>query len=110
MLTPPHSLPALRHGTALHLLLEASHCYLANLLDAPAGVAPCAPVSQLEEQQELAQQPGGWLLEARLRRQNATGSTGLPVSVQVMALPWRDDIALAVMEALSKDESAALTP
>jgi fatty acid amide hydrolase len=110
VLTPPHSLPALKHGTALHLLLEASHCYLANLLDAPAGVAPCKPVTDAEERQELAQQPGRWSLEARLRRQNASDSAGLPVGVQVMARPWRDDIALAVMGALGKQESVTITP
>ncbi|TWT38242.1 Acylamidase [Posidoniimonas corsicana] len=100
VINPPHTLPALRHGSALHLLLEASHCYLANLLDAPAGVVPVGEVTAEDERAELAAGSGAWAVEDRLRRQNAAGSAGLPIGVQVMARPWRDDVALAVMSAL----------
>lgn len=100
VLGPPHSLPALRHDSALHLLLEASHCYLANLLDAPAGVVPAGRVTAADERAELAKPHSSWAVEGRLRRQNAAGSAGLPIGVQVMARPWRDDVALAVMSGL----------
>ncbi|WP_197528041.1 amidase [Posidoniimonas polymericola] len=102
VLAPPHSLPALRHGSALHLLLEGSHCYLANLLDAPAGVVPAGRVTAEDERAELAKPHSRWAVEGRLRRQNALGSAGLPIGVQVMARPWRDDVALAVMNRLEQ--------
>lgn len=102
ILTPPHSLPALRHDTGLHLLLEASHCYLANLLDAPAGVVPAGRVTPEQQQAEQDHCGGGLSLVARLRRENARQSEGLPIGVQVMSRPWRDDVALAVMAALEQ--------
>jgi fatty acid amide hydrolase len=99
ILSPPHALPALRHKTALPLLTAASHCFLANVLDAPSGVAPMDRVTGDEAAEELASRRGRSLYE-RLCRSNAQGSAGLPVGVQVTARPWRDDIVLAVMDAV----------
>ncbi|MCA9239237.1 MAG: hypothetical protein KDA37_03520 [Planctomycetales bacterium] len=100
VLTPPHATPALRHGTALHLLLGGSYCFLANLLDAPAGVLPAGSISDEDQQQELSQRRDWWELEQHYAKQNATGSAGLPVGVQVMSPPWRDELVFAVMAAL----------
>lgn len=103
-LSPVYGLPALRHGTALHLLRAASHTFLANLLDAPAGVAPWGSVTTEDEQAELAARPGQGLLGSlssdRYARENAQGSAGLPLAVEVMAPPRGDEVALAVMAGL----------
>ena len=35
------------------------------------------------------------------------GSVGLPVNVQVVTLPWRDEVCLRVMKELQKDQKAS---
>lgn len=97
---PPYAFPALRHGTALHLLLGASHCFLANLLDAPAGVVPWGVVTDDDEQSERATRRSSWAIPQRFAKQNAIGSSGLPLAVQVVSRPNREEIVLAVMNAL----------
>ncbi|MEM6331256.1 MAG: amidase family protein [Planctomycetota bacterium] len=99
MLSPAYGLPTLRHGTALHLVRAASHAFLANLLGAPAGVAPWGVVSAADEQAEAQGRTGVGLTE-HFARQNAAGSSGLPLAVQVAAAPGDDHIALALMAAL----------
>jgi fatty acid amide hydrolase len=42
----------------------------------------------------------GWDPVVRTARAVEAGSAGLPVGVQVVARPWREDVALAVMAAL----------
>ena len=103
VLSLPYGLPALRHGTALHLLMAASHSFLANLLDAPAGVVSVGRVSPDDEQQELAAGTGSWNLTSRFARQNAEGSTGLPLAVQLMARAGQDDTALAAMACVERE-------
>jgi Asp-tRNA(Asn)/Glu-tRNA(Gln) amidotransferase A subunit family amidase len=46
----------------------------------------------------------GWSLDGVVRDARAieAGSSGLPIGVQVVARPWREDVALAVMAALEK--------
>lgn len=100
-LSPTYGLPALRHGSAVHLLTAASHAFLANLLDAPTGVVPWGRITAADEEAEVsARDRGKWNLMYRFAKQNARGSTGLPLAVEVMA-PWgQDDVALGVMSAL----------
>jgi len=100
LLSLPYGLPALKHGTALHLLMAASHSFLANLLDAPAGVVPAGCISPEEEQRELTVRRSNWNLTSRFARQNAQDSTGLPLAVQLMAREGQDEIALAAMNAV----------
>ncbi len=40
LLFPPHALPALTHGASEYLAFAGGSCYLANLLDWPAGLFP----------------------------------------------------------------------
>lgn len=102
-LSPPYGLCAPRHVTAVHLLSAASHAFLANLLDAPAGVVPWGRVSAADEEAEAhLRSTNKWNLEQRFALQNARGSTGLPLAVEVMA-PWgQDDVALDVMEVVDQ--------
>lgn len=97
LVLPAHPLPALRHGTALDLLPAASYCYLANLLGAPAGVTPWTQVRDSEQTY-----PHGAKLDVVdcLARWTMKDSAGLPVGVQVIARPWEDHVALALMAAL----------
>ena len=102
VILPPHALPALKHGTALDLLPAASYCYLANLIGAPAGVVPWTMVFEDEQHYPSAYQVD---LVNRLANHTMVGSAGLPIGVQVVARPWADEIALAVMAKLERSAS-----
>ncbi len=58
----------------------------ANALQLPAGVVPVTTVRQGE-----GEDVSGDGRAAKLARANAEGSTGLPVGVQVIGLPWQDE-------------------
>lgn len=98
IICPPHALPAMPHVKAFDLLGAASYSMLINLLGLPSGTVATTRV--------VAGEDGG-RPESRDRvlhqaRETDVGSVGLPVGVQVSALPWREDVVLAVMGALEK--------
>lgn len=96
VLFPPHGLPALTHGSSANLLSAASYCFLPNLLGIPAGVVPVTIVQEDEE----SDRPEDLDATERTAKKVEQGSAGLPVGVQVAALPWREDIVLAIMRLL----------
>jgi fatty acid amide hydrolase len=98
VLLPPHALPAPQHGKPIDLVAGAESAYYANLLGWPAGVVPVTTVREEE-------QAGRERSRDVVRRQAAAvdaGSAGLPIGVQVMARPWREDIVLTVMAAIER--------
>jgi fatty acid amide hydrolase len=103
VILPPHALPALTHGASLHLPLAASYSFLANLIGFPAGVVPWTRVGADEE----SDRPRSLDATQRTATNVERGSAGLPVGVQVIGRPWREDIVLAIMAAL---EAAAPLP
>lgn len=84
---PVSAVPALRHGTAARLILAAAPCLLANLLDLPAGAVP---VTTVRPDEETGRPPSR---DPVLQAAAATdrGSRGLPIGVQVIATPTRDE-------------------
>lgn len=99
VVAPVSALPALRHGTGARLVLAAAPCLLANLLDLAAGAVPVTTV-RLDEQRDR-----GWSVDPVLRAAAATdlGSAGLPVGVQVIGCPGRDEAT--VLEVMRRIES-----
>jgi fatty acid amide hydrolase len=98
-LCPPHALPAMQHGKPIDLLVAASYAYLANFVGLPAGVVPITRVRAGED-------GGRHVAIDKVKRQAAAvdrGSAGLPIGVQVAALPWREDLVLALLRALEED-------
>ncbi|MCA9267705.1 MAG: hypothetical protein KDA41_04515, partial [Planctomycetales bacterium] len=96
VVAPPHALPAVRHGHGgPDLMPAAGYAFAMNLLGVPAGVVAAGRVRE----DEAAVTAGGDKF-AGLCRSTIRDSAGLPVGVQVAALPWREDIALCVMEHL----------
>jgi fatty acid amide hydrolase len=96
IICPPHALPATPHVKAFDLLAAASYSLLINLLGLPCGTVSITRVADGED---------GGRPDARdhvLRNAQRTdhGSVGLPIGVQVSALPWKEHIVLAVMAAL----------
>ena len=101
-LCPPHALPAPQHVKAIDLIPAASYAFIPNLLGVPAGTVSLTRVRPDEEPKPVGSR------DQTLRQASAVGrgSAGLPVGVQVGALPWREDIVLAVMGALEEDFQA----
>ncbi len=96
VLTPPHALAALKHGSGLDLLMAASYTYLPNLLGEPAGVVPWTTVRVGEQDED---RPRRDISQLRALRNTAT-SAGLPIGVQIFARGWREDIVLALLKIL----------
>ena len=72
-----------------------------NFLNLPAGVVPVTRVRADEESRDKR--------EERLDRTAARaeeGSAGLPIGVQVVARPYREDVVLALMMAIEKQARA----
>jgi fatty acid amide hydrolase len=85
----------LPHGASRDFSLGGTLSMRFNLLNFPAGVVP---VTRVLPDEELRAQPRG-----RLERAAAAvddGSAGLPVGVQIVARPWREDVCLRVMSAV----------
>lgn len=97
VLCPAHPTPAVPHGTSHDFTI--SFCYVAryNFLDMPAGVVPVTRVRADETHRERR--------EDRLDRRAAqieAHSEGLPLGVQVVARPWQEATALAIMRAIER--------
>ena len=98
ILCPPCALPALTHGSSNDLLTAGAYAALYNLLGYPAGVVPVTRVRQGEESDRKASRDIVQKVAARVE----AGSVGLPVGVQVVALPWQEHVALAAMKVIEK--------
>ena len=96
VLTPPCALPAFTHGAARDLGLAGSYSLLPNVLGFPAGVVPVTQVRADEAGTRAASRDTVERAAARVDRDSA----GLPAGVQVIARPWRDDVALAALRAI----------
>jgi fatty acid amide hydrolase len=101
IICPPYATVAPPHGYTLNLTPAASsYGLLYNLLGMPAGVVSVTTVQEGEEHDET--RPSSTDPADLAAVDVEKGSAGLPVSVQVVARHWREDIVLAVMEALEE--------
>ncbi len=109
VLCPPHATPALPHLGAKDFVLAGSPSMLWNIMQFPAGVVPVTRVRADETKREAKFDR----LET-LAAKVDDGSTGLPIGVQVVARPWREDLCLAAMQAIEDgvrgDREFPLTP
>ena len=84
-------------------------CYTAhwNVLDFPAGVVPVGAVTE-EDETALSSYPikDPWDKDVVSA---ARGGVGLPISVQVAALPWEDEICLRVMKEIELSVGCSLS-
>ena len=106
LLCPPYALPAPTHASpgSLNVTNAGSYAILSNVLGFPAGVAPVTRVHPGEESERSV---GNDSVE-RAARAVEMNSAGLPVGVQVVARPWREDIVLALMAALEEQIGVSL--
>lgn len=93
VISPACGLPAPHHGTAADLFDAFSYLTVANLFGLPAGVVAVTSVGATEETDRPPSRDASDRLAASVER----GSAGLPVAVQVIGRPWREDLVLATM-------------
>jgi len=101
LVCPPLATPALPHGGSKNFTLASSYAFVFNATQMPAGVVPVTRVAE----GETTRTPVGrdWI-ERRAAKVDAL-SLGLPVGVQVVARPWKDHVALAVMAGIEAEVS-----
>lgn len=92
---PPHATPALPHGASRDFTLGGALAMRYNLLNFPSGVVP---VTRVRPDETVRPDPRGRL--ARRAADVDRGSDGLPVGVQVVACPYREDVVLALMQTI----------
>ena len=97
VICPPYGLPALRHGRSVDAIHAASYAFWANVMEFPCGIVPVTTVS-VDETRPI--RPSTLDVVAREACRNEKDSEGLPVGVQVVARPWREDIVLAIMQSI----------
>jgi fatty acid amide hydrolase len=97
LLCPGYATPAVPHGASGDFSIGAVGTLRWNLLNRPAGVVPVTRVRPGETTRTDVRD--------RLDRRAAEidrGSEGLPVGVQLVAPPWREDVVLALMGAIER--------
>lgn len=92
VVSPAHATPALPHGASRDFTLGGALSMRFNLLNFPAGVVPVTRVRADETQRES---PRGRLEKRAAEIDHA--SAGLPIGVQIVARPYREDVVLALM-------------
>lgn len=109
VICPPHATPAMGHRESGDFALALSYPFRYSLLNYPAGVVPVTRVRDAD----VASARTGDRVE-RKRDEIDRGSVGLPVGVQVVARPYGEATALAVMEAVEAavrgDDGYPVTP
>jgi len=102
LICPPCAVPAFRHGGTRELgPASVSYTCLYNLLAYPAGAVTTTEVRA----DETADRPRSREKMVEQARLTDEGSQGLPVGVQVIASPGREEDVLTVMEELERSST-----
>jgi fatty acid amide hydrolase len=86
--------PAFKLGTSTTCALSTAICFMWNYLNFPAGVLPITKVRENEQTYQPAYDDNF----AKALKGNVEGSLGLPVGIQVVGLPWRDELVIETMK------------
>mmetsp|Transcript_5975 Transcript_5975/g.17134 ORF Transcript_5975/g.17134 Transcript_5975/m.17134 type:complete len:577 (+) Transcript_5975:84-1814(+) len=97
LVCPAWALPACHVEEVRHLSKISATTRVFNFLDMPAGVVPVTRVTEADLSQPY--EPGHPDPEVnRAAAKCLEGSEGLPMAVQVVAAPWREELVLRVMK------------
>lgn len=94
MLAPGMATPAIYHGSSNENNLQIVYMAMFNLFDFPAGALPVTRVRSDEEYYETKYND----VVAHSMHKNIKNSEGLPVGIQVAALPWMEEHVISVMK------------
>jgi fatty acid amide hydrolase len=98
VLMPANAVPAIPHRATINMPFAGSYALFSPILGYPAGVVPLTRVRPDEE----AGRRKSFDVVERTAFETDRGSAGLPVGVQLMGRPWRDDVVLAAMRAIER--------
>jgi Asp-tRNA(Asn)/Glu-tRNA(Gln) amidotransferase A subunit family amidase len=98
LLCPANGLPALPHGQSVLLAQACSYDFVFNAFNLPAGTVNVTAVKEDEQRYSPKRDVTDSFCAAA--RNACVGSAGLPVSVQMVGLPWKDETTLGAMRAL----------
>lgn len=96
ILMPPFGVPAVRHGATANMPFAGTYSILSPLLGYPAGVVPLTRVRPDEQEGRTT----SFDVVEKTAWDTDRGSAGLPVGVQILGRPWRDDVVLAAMKTI----------
>lgn len=96
LLYPGPALPAVPHGMSRRLTPSLCYTFMANLLELPTVVLPVTRVRE-DEQHYETQHCDAWSSAAHDVMEH---SVGMPVGVQLSALPYQDEMCLHVADIL----------
>jgi fatty acid amide hydrolase len=102
VLCPAHPTPPVPIGMAKDFTLSFCHAARYNVLNLPAGVVP---VTRVRADETGGEPKGGDRLDKRAA-QVVARSAGLPLGVQLVARPWREDVVLRLMLAIEEGARA----
>ncbi|CAD8092541.1 unnamed protein product [Paramecium sonneborni] len=97
IISPAFGLPAVKHGGSKELAFAALYTWMWNVVDFPAGSLPITTV-QNDEDLEIPGKQNSWDLVYHFMKKDLQGAIGLPINVQVAALPNQDEMVLRVMK------------
>jgi fatty acid amide hydrolase len=98
VLMPTYAVPAVRHRATINMPFAGTYALLSPLLGYPAGVVSVTRVRGEEE----AGRSNSFDLAEKTAFETDRGSAGLPIGIQLMGRPWRDDVVLAAMRAIEQ--------
>ena len=96
LICPAHVVPAMRHGESGDFVLSLGAMFRWTLLAFPAGIVP---VTKVQVEETIGYEGGNDRI-AKKAASILSGSQGMPVGVQVVAKPFREEAMLAVMSAI----------
>jgi len=100
LLCPVHVLPAVPHNTFKKISFTCSYTLLFNVLDLPAGVLPVTRVDASRDEYTV---PPSSILEKAARSAYALKEQdGLPLGVQVVGKPFKDETVLRAMAEIER--------
>uniref|UniRef100_A0A5S6QY60 fatty acid amide hydrolase n=1 Tax=Trichuris muris TaxID=70415 RepID=A0A5S6QY60_TRIMR len=99
LICPPCPVVALPDKVMPRLMSIVSYPAIYNLLDLPVGVVPCSVVTEDDEKQVASLYSIDGPLSSIIQRHlgQGSGSVGLPVGLQIVAMHARDEVCLRVM-------------
>eukprot|EP01064_Diplonema_japonicum_P032484 TRINITY_DN6112_c1_g3_i2.p1 TRINITY_DN6112_c1_g3~~TRINITY_DN6112_c1_g3_i2.p1 ORF type:complete len:590 (+),score=142.74 TRINITY_DN6112_c1_g3_i2:1964-3733(+) len=106
VLCPGVGLPALNHGASSKLSMSCSYTFLWNNFHFPAGSVPVTHVQDTETTYPVTYKDNLDTAAAS----DLKNATGLPINVQVVSLPYRDETCIAAMKVVERVARQHWTP
>ena len=96
---------ATKHSKIIEVIFGLSYLSIWNLLDFPAGVVPVTRVTTGEDVYYSSHKD----LNTIMAKNSVKGTVGLPAGVQVIGLPYKDELVLAGMKLIESQIQFYLT-